>query len=102
MPNNLPPAIAAHLAHRLGTDRWVVSALPSGAVNQAVRMEGDGVSLFVKWNPDAPPGLFAAEADGLEALRRTGTLYIPQVVPVWEDPAYLAIEYLPPAPPDGA
>jgi fructosamine-3-kinase len=74
-----------------------VTPLPGGDINRAVRVETAGGALFVKWNDAAPPGLFAREAEGLEALRRTGTLRVPAVVAHGDSPAFLALEYLSPA-----
>lgn len=52
----------------------------------------------MKWNPEAPPRTFSLEADGLEALRKTQTLRVPEVVLVSDDPPFLAMEYLPDTP----
>lgn len=43
-----------------------------------------------KTRPGAPPEVFAAEAHGLEWLRSTGTLRIPEVLEVGAD--YLLME----------
>ncbi len=34
----------------------------------------------MKWNANAPAGMFEAEADGLEALRNASGLRIPEVL----------------------
>lgn len=49
-----------------------------------------------KTRPGAPPEFFAAEAHGLEWLRSTGTLRIPQVLEVGAE--HLLMEWLEPAP----
>lgn len=49
----------------------------------------------VKLQPGAPPGLFGAEARGLEALRARG-VRTPRVF--WAGPEGLVLEYLPPGP----
>jgi len=55
------------------------------------------VKTHRKTSPGAPPEFFAAEAHGLEWLRSTGTLRVPEVLEVGED--YLLMEWLEPAPP---
>lgn len=70
-----------------------------GDINEGAVIEGAGRRWFVKWNRDAPPGFFAAEAAGLEALHAAGTeLVIPRPL-AWADeqgsvPAYLLLEYV--------
>ena len=52
--------------------------------------------LFVKQGPATQADVFAAEADGLEALARSGAVRIPRVVAreTWDDVAVLVLEYL--------
>ena len=61
----------------------------------ALRLE-DGSRLFAKLAPAEPPGgaLLAAEADGLAALRATGTVRVPAVVAA--GPGWLLLEWLEP------
>lgn len=64
----MTPALGAAAEARFGPVRRA-SPVAGGSVNQGVRVEAaDGV-LFLKHNREAPPGLFAAEARGLDALR---------------------------------
>ena len=55
------------------------------------------IKQFGKENRDAPPGMFAAEAAGLQALRATGTFRVPDTIAVGEavaDCPYLLLEYV--------
>jgi fructosamine-3-kinase len=55
--------------------------LAGGSINQTELVETTAGTFVVKTNPSAPRGFFRAEADGLEALRGSGTsLVIPGVV----------------------
>jgi fructosamine-3-kinase len=57
-------------------------ALRGGSINQAVALctsEGD---FFLKYNHQAPTDMFAKEAQGLELLRKTNTIALPQVLGV--------------------
>lgn len=50
-----------------------------GCINQAVRMRASSETYFLKWNRNAGPDFFDAEADGLAALARTGAVKTPEV-----------------------
>src|SRR5690349_10192178 len=67
-------------------------------INQAARVYTLYDEVFVKWKENAPPGFFAAEADGLRRLKAVGAIRVPEVVWVAEAqgdvPAYLALEYI--------
>ncbi|MBW3534450.1 MAG: fructosamine kinase family protein, partial [Gemmatimonadetes bacterium] len=57
------------------------SSLGGGCINPSARVEtGDGDAFFLKWNADAPAGMMAAEADGLEALRAAAALRVPEML----------------------
>jgi fructosamine-3-kinase len=69
-----------------------LAAVGGGDINVAHRAElADGTVLFVKSHEDPPPGMFAAEAAGLDWLR-TGAIRVPRVVAVGE--SFLALEWL--------
>ena len=73
-----------------------VTQVGGGCINAAARVELGSGSAFLKWNPDTPAGLFAAEARGLEELRRAAVeLHIPEVLDVGEHA--LLLEWLEPA-----
>lgn len=75
-----------------------VQFVGGGSINQAARIDVRGETYFVKWLNDAPPGFFESEAAGLDLLRSTGTLRVPEVVGYAEAqgqrPAYLILEWL--------
>ncbi len=58
---------------------------------------GDAI---VKWKDNAPLHFFLREAEGLNALRLTKTLRVPDVIMIGDyDKPYLVLEYLRPQPP---
>jgi fructosamine-3-kinase len=100
----LPAAVRSAVESRLGAVREA-RPVGGGCINPAARLELADLAVFLKYNPDAPRGMFSAEAAGLEALRaKTTLLRIPAVVAV-EEPAagsaagWLALEWLEPAAP---
>ena len=75
------------LAAGLGTPVRGVTALGGGDTSDAWRVElADGATVFAKTNPTAPEGLFSTEADGLGRLAATGTVRVPEVLLVSDDP----------------
>ncbi|HEX8450884.1 MAG TPA: fructosamine kinase family protein [Longimicrobium sp.] len=98
LPKSLRRSLEAHLS-RVGEAR----ALGGGSINHAARVEGPDGAFFVKYSEDAPAGIFAAEARGLEALAAASGLVVPRVLAIRDDPepgtpAWLALEWLEPAP----
>ncbi|HLV80118.1 MAG TPA: fructosamine kinase family protein [Chthonomonadaceae bacterium] len=76
----LPSGLAMALTEVLGAAPVRAMPLGGGMINRAARVDlPDGV-VFVKWKDDAPPGFFAAEADGLFRLRASQTLRVPRVL----------------------
>ena len=83
----------------------VVSRHPvyGGDINRAYRLAlSDGTSVFLKCNTPGNLSFFTAEAKGLEALRRPGTIGVPEPLAFGTDRArglsFLLLEYLSPIP----
>ncbi|HEX8671112.1 MAG TPA: fructosamine kinase family protein, partial [Longimicrobium sp.] len=99
IPETLRRSLEAHLG-RIDEAR----AVGGGSISHAARVEGPNGAFFVKYSEDAPAGIFAAEARGLEALAAAGSgLVVPRVLGICDDPepgtaAWLALEWLEPAP----
>lgn len=99
---SLPAAVRQRIEERFGPVRSA-SAVGGGCVSPALRLELPQGAAFLKYGEQ--PGLFAAEARGLERLRAAGSgLRIPEVLG-WEDPTedgaeapgWLLLEWLEPA-----
>ena len=56
----------------------------------------DQTTLFVKTHANPPPAFFTTEATGLRWLRATGTVNIPEVLGVNDQPPYLALAWVEP------
>lgn len=88
-------AVAVSKCRRLG----------GGSINEACMVEIGGRNYFVKWNnKNLYPGMFAAEAHGLQLLASTQTLRVPGLIA--EDNSgswsYLLLEYIQTGFPDAA
>jgi fructosamine-3-kinase len=83
IPVAIGEAVREALAEGHGKDVDIAASRPigGGCINPAAEVElTDGSSYFLKWNEDAPPDLFGAEAAGLEALGVCGRIRIPEVI----------------------
>ena len=99
----IPAALRDAVRPRLGPIHGT-SPVSGGCISHGVRAETAGGAVFLKHLADAPPGFFAAEARGLEALRAAAgdALAVPAVLahaePDGDAPAWIALEWLEPAP----
>lgn len=92
------PELREVLEGELGTEVRKAKRLGGGSINEAYAvLFGDGTSLFVKTNSNAPKGMFEAEARGLRWLEEAGAIRIPKAIALSDsNPAYLALELLTP------
>lgn len=69
-------------------------AVGGGCISPSARIEtAGGRAFFLKWSRGEGEGVdFAAEADGLDALRGACTLRVPEVIA--SDPAWLLLEFV--------
>ncbi len=101
---NLPP-VAADVLHEMfgGAEITSIAPIGGGMVCRAARVNlSSGWSLFAKWHANAPDGMFAAEAAGLEALGRATAwaVQVPNVLHVAPD--FLLLDWIEPASPQNA
>jgi len=93
------------IGSRYGSTVTVVGlrSVRGGDINRCALITlSTGGRLFLKENPDAPPGMFAAEAAGLEALRSAEACRVPDTIAVGSaatrdgavDSSYLLLEYI--------
>jgi len=102
----IPPRLIASVDTRLAATSAspgarVVSStrIGGGDINEAAALTtSSGERLFLKWNADAPAGMFAAEADGLEALGAAAgpDLVVPAVIATGSsaDGAWLLMDFV--------
>jgi len=72
------------------------SPIGGGCINQAHRLQGEGVDAFVKLNSADQLEMFAAEAEGLKELAAANAIRVPEPI-TWgkvEGHSFLALEYL--------
>jgi fructosamine-3-kinase len=83
------------LEQRLGARPVEWSSLSGGDVARARRvLLDDGRSVFVKTHDAPPDGFFTTEAAGLRWLAESGTVRVPEVLSVDDDPAHLALGWI--------
>ena len=83
------------LEQRLGARPVEWSPVSGGDVARAERVVlDDGRVVFAKTHASPPEGFFTTEATGLSWLGETGTVRVPTVLSVDDDPAHLALEWI--------
>lgn len=88
-------ALLDAIASALGARPVSLAAVSGGDVAAASRAElDDGRLVFVKTHHDPPPGFFTTEATGLRWLRDVGSVLVPEVLAVSDDPPFLALEWI--------
>lgn len=100
----LPDGVRAGAERALGAIR-AIQPVGGGCISHGCRVETADGPVFLKHNAAAPPGMFAAEADGLHALRDAAGehLRVPAVLARGDGEGdgggWIALEWLEPAPP---
>jgi fructosamine-3-kinase len=80
------------IADALGSEVRHSMSVKGGDINEATMVRlADGRTIFVKSNENPPPGMFAAEAAGLDWLK-DGPIRVPRVIAVADE--WLALEWL--------
>lgn len=98
MVSVIPTAAQAWCLENGRGEALFATPLSGGDISRAWRLEmADGRSLILKVKPDAPPDMFAREAEGLAALADAGGPTIPAAH--LAGPDFLLLEDLRPSPP---
>jgi fructosamine-3-kinase len=80
------------IAQALGSEVRHSMSVKGGDINEATMVRlVDGRTIFIKSHASPPPGMFAAEAAGLDWLK-DGPLRVPRVIAVADD--WLALEWI--------
>ncbi|MDV6373843.1 fructosamine kinase family protein [Deinococcus arenicola] len=99
MPRTVSPALLPLLQHHLGGPILDSAPLSGGDINDVYRLNTGRGDFVVKASRRALPHLFFAEAQGLELLRDTKNLTVPEVLAYGDAPGgwqYLLLEHLSP------
>ena len=82
----------------LGLGRRIEASVPvtGGCISSGARIDTDsGKALFLKWNPSSPPGMFEAEAEGLDALADASAVRVPRSFAWRDEPtAWILMEFI--------
>ena len=101
LPSALKERVEAALSSRVARSVEILETAPvaGGCIHQTARLSTNmGEDFFLKWAQGAVSDVFAAEADGLGALRESTGLTVPEVIgnsDALENPAWLLLEYVP-------
>lgn len=112
--HGLPPEVAEGIGRVLDSSGGRVeirgtTPVAGGCIHRALRVDTDRGPVFLKWSADASGGLFAQEAEGLEALREVADpiggegFRVPRVLGLGggseAGPGWLVLEWLEPGSP---
>ena len=79
----------------LNADIVSMSSVGGGDFARAFQASmSDGRTLFVKTHQNPPPCFFSTEAAGLQWLRSSGCVNVPEVLAVSDTPPYLVLEWV--------
>ena len=101
LPGALREGVEAALSRRGARSVEILGAEPvtGGCIHQTARLSTNlQEKFFLKWAKGPVSDVFAAEADGLSALREATDLTVPEVIShsgAGENPAWLLLEYVP-------
>jgi len=102
LPSTIETDLCALFAKHSGTlpRSFQVRPVSGGCINQGAVVSANGLTLFVKWNSAHRfPGMFEAEARGLQLLASAGDASVPEVAgfAANDDLAWLALQYIEPS-----
>lgn len=98
IPAEIRDAVTTVISRQAPASIFSFTAASGGCINSGGRVDTSAGSFFLKWNRQEPlPGMFKAEAKGLEALRATRAIYVPEVIAAGASDTYqyLLLEYVP-------
>jgi protein-ribulosamine 3-kinase len=97
MVNDAPEQIRDHLSIGIGCRIISFSFSGGGCINHGGKLETSQGTYFLKWNDRQRfPGMFKAEAKGLQLLSDSNSVRVPKVIRVGEVAAYqyLLLEFI--------
>ena len=89
--------LRSHIEATLGTRVRQLSPISGGDINEARRVQTDRGDFFLKYNERPEAGsMFRAEVAGLDLLRGTEGVRVPEIVALSDDtaPAFLLLEFI--------
>ena len=99
LPNAIEKEIKSILISKKGDGITIMDMQPvsGGCINNATKIITNYGNFFLKWNINASEKMFDTEVKGLELLRKSKTIYIPQLIAY--DHNYLMMEFIEKEPP---
>jgi len=99
IPAELRDFMQKRLCEMHGNEAKIIgeSAIGGGCINNAIELKSNAQSYFLKWNNASRyPSMFDSEAKGLNLLRDSNSVYIPEVITSGEAGSYsfLMLEYI--------
>lgn len=94
-PADRASALRSSVSEALGAEVVTGAPVSGGDVAESFRMGlADGRTVFAKTHRRPPPGFFVTEATGLTWLRDAGTVAVPEVLALLDEPPALVLEWV--------
>ena len=90
-------ALAAFIENKLGLKIFNTSPVSGGSINKVYCLQTEKGKFLIKINSkSACPGMFRLESEGLNAIRQTATVAVPNVLLTddFEDESFLILEWI--------
>ncbi|MFC2947518.1 fructosamine kinase family protein [Virgibacillus sediminis] len=91
-------SIVEKALYQAGDQSRLVSTVQihGGSINKSFYVETEKNQYFIKYHPDPPENFFHTEAHGLESIRRTDSVQVPEVFTYSDTPgeAFLVMEWI--------
>ena len=99
IPNNIEKEIRNILIAKKGEGIIIMHMQPvsGGCINNTLKIITNYGNFFLKWNVNASDDMFEIEVKGLELLRESMTIYIPEIISYGQ--RYLLMEFIERQPP---
>ena len=97
LPQQMTNQLFSYIGQQHGFSIKNFSPVGGGSINRVYCLYSDSQKYLIKINDrNAFPGMFAAEAEGLNTIRRTRTIAVPEVVLQgdFEDESFLMLEWI--------
>lgn len=94
IPNKVEEKIKFVLNSKFGGNVSLlnVQSVSGGCINNSCKIISSCGKFFLKWNNNAPSEMFEVESRGLDLLKESNTLYIPETISY--DKNYLLMEFV--------
>ena len=100
IPNAIKKSVERKLSCRYNANITILktTSISGGCINNSAKIKTTNGVFFLKWHEDPPIKMFQSEYNGLMLLKKTKTIFVPEVLSV--DDNFLILPFIPPGLPN--